>query len=109
MNVMRIDFQTEANPVGAISMNDVFSQRPGRRVPISALTAIAMMAVPLLCHGQFTISVVAGTGNSHLQIAIVNSSGPNPFLTPFSVFVPLTHCLTFGVRSTRKPWFGALT
>src|SRR5260370_4736827 len=26
--------------------------------------------------------------------------GPNPFLTPFNVFGPLTSCLTFGVHSS---------
>src|SRR5205823_1084866 len=47
----------------------------------------------------------AGVQCSHgrdFEIAAVDSSGQIHFLTPFNVFVPLTHCLNFGVHSILK-------
>jgi hypothetical protein len=48
----------------------------GRRVPGSALTAIAILALPLLCFGQATISVVAGTGNPPINPGAIGDGGP---------------------------------
>jgi uncharacterized protein (TIGR03437 family) len=71
-------------------MNDVFSQRRGPRLPLRALAAIAMLAVPFLCLGQATIAVVAGTGNPPINPGAIGDGGPakNAFLDgPDSVTV----------------------
>jgi sugar lactone lactonase YvrE len=63
-------------------MNDVISQRPGRRVRRIALTSIALLAAPLLCFGEATISVFAGTGNPPINPGAIGDGGQakNAFL-----------------------------
>ena len=57
-------------------MNGIFQPRPGRHVPISALTAIAILTMPLLCLGQGTIRVFAGTGNPPINPGAIGDGGP---------------------------------
>lgn len=68
-------------------MESLFVRRSGRRV---AAGAVAVLAAPLLCWGQVTIAVFAGTGNPPITPGAIGDGGPakNAFLDgPDSVTV----------------------